>query len=262
MVNKKVTLNLGLVKVSVGLTAARRTDTKPRLVSVCCGPSNSPHPPSQISAPYMCATCGEVPRASCKKGKKVGDDFILVSAEEVKALKAETSQQFATTLVLAAHPADQVTAATQQGNLLYYVEPIDDTDRPGYGLFVHLVKAHPELAFCTMYTPRSNAAFFQLRLYEDVLILEERTQTAGLKAAPEVSATPNPEHLELAEFLLTRVVSDYDPASYEDAYADRLRELLESREAVTGTTPTATTAATPVAADDSIMAALKAMLAS
>lgn len=256
----KARLSLGLVDVAVRIEAARDSSSEIKSVSVCTG-IDTPHEPTKVRAPYVCDVCGPEHdvRRTVKKGVPTDDGYVIVTAEEVATLKKDTVEAFKKQIVMGVHPADEVDQGTQQGKALYYVVPESDSDNPGYALLRDMVAKHSELAFCAMFTPRSVAGLYRLRVVGGVLVMEERTKQGTLKPLPAIDAESRDGYIDMMEQVLPGLTTEFLPSQYVSAYDDKLRELVASREA---SDLTQTTTVTPVATagDDKVLAALAAML--
>lgn len=255
-VRSHVQLSLGLVGVTVTVNSARQTATKTEMVTVCA----NGHDAVKIRKPAVCDVChAEVPNDQLAKGHmNDAGKLVVITQDEVKELKETTTSAYKLQVTLVAHPREDFEAATGQGDKLYYLTPDTDAQKPAYALFVATLKAHPEITLAGLYTPRSVAGLYRLRVADDVLVMEERLREDRILAPPVVEAEPNEAHVAMLDTLLPSMVAEFRPEDYEDQYARAFADLVAARDGVDVTTTQAT--AKPVQGADNVMAALTAML--
>lgn len=227
-VAKGVALSLGLLTASVKLSAA--VASKPRSeanVMVC----DTGHAARQIRAPRVCDECGgEVPFQQLKKARPVEGGLVVLDDEDLAELKKD-AERFKARASITAHPAEQVALLTGVGDKMYFLHP-ERGHEAAYATFLALVEAHPELAFVTQWTPRSAVAHFQVFARDGVLMFQERTRAGTLREAPELDLEVDTELVSLAEQMLERAVSDYDPATYADSAAEKIAAIVATKEVV------------------------------
>jgi non-homologous end joining protein Ku len=261
-VAKDVVLSLGLISTTVRIESAKVTATS-ALKTVCDGQGGHEHLPQSISSVYTCGVCGPIEnRSTLKKGKKVGDGYAIVEADEIQGIKDETSTTFKKQIGLTPHPADEVRLTTASGDKLYYLVPANGDTR--YGALVELVKSRPDLAFCALWTPRTRASVFMLSVRDDVLVMEERTRAEELKPTPAVEAPSDPTLTAMAEQMLglEGVVQRFDVAAYADTYEIRLATLVSSKDVVeSGDAKAEGTPSGPAVGNDDLLAKLADMIA-
>lgn len=270
---KGVAFSVGLVTASCSINGA--VEPKVSNTNVCCGPDTTPHDATQLKQQVICTTChvndlaagkdtnpGVVPYEQIKKARLVGNDLVLITADEIAAAKGDTDK-YKTAVALTPHPAATVYARTAPGEKAYYVTP-DPGHEVAYALLLAMIAGHPELAFVGQWTPRSNSAQFRVIVRDGCLMMTELVREQSLKPVPAVSVTAPEPMLAMAEQVLTLpgVVTDYDPDTYADKYEENVQALLATK-APSGTATTTTTTKAPAipASQAQAMAALEAMLA-
>lgn len=257
-VARGVQLSLGLINVTVRIDSARATVTDTDMVTVCA----NGHDPEKVRRPYVCDTCHNEPAwDTLSKGKvNAAGKLVVVTQDEVKELKDATTTIYKKAVNLVAHPREEFDAATGQGDKLYYLSPDTEGQNAAYALFAATLKAHPEITLAGMWTPRSKAGLFRLRVVGDVLIMEERLRDAQIIEPPVIEAEANEAHIAMLETLLPSMVTPFDATAYEDQYAKAFNDLIAARDGVDYDPATATTTTKPVQGADNVMAALTAML--
>ena len=246
-----VALNLGLISTSVTLFSAL-DKTASGNVLVC----DNGHPAARIRAPHVCDTCkGEVPVAQLKKARLVEGGLVVLDAEDLVRLNAgaEAHKKKAT---VTAHPAGQVGVLTTAGEKMYFLTPMTGHEMT-YATLLAMVAHHDDLAFMTLWTPRSAASQFQLRAYNGVLVLQERTRAGDVRAVPQLTLDTNDELIAVAEQILPALVTDYDPVTYADTSSAVLAEIIKGKEVV----PTSETEVVPAVPVSDLLAKLRAQLA-
>lgn len=261
MAGLKLTVTLGLVSIACRSESAIDKPEDPK--NLCVGqPGKEAHDPSPSMAPPTCGVCGPITdRGALVKGFKVDDGtYALVSQEDVAEAKETYSKEYKKVLNLVPHPAQQFLAETGPGDTLNYLTPEDASSAGHYQLLVKLVESHPELCFASLHTPRSATSLYMLRVKDGVLMMEKRTRTQNLKAAPSVGGTVNEALFAQLDGLLPMFVADYDPAAYEDKYLSALAEMIDNAEQGHLAGVVAPTAAPVVKiSDDELMAKLQAL---
>jgi non-homologous end joining protein Ku len=255
---KDISLSFGLVTETVRLTGAINKDAALSLKSLCVGQGTAEHAATPISSVYQCPSCGPITdRESLVKGHDTGDGWAIVTGDDIKELKADTSEQFKKKIALTAHPADQVLNSTQSGSKVYYLEPQAAGDR--FAIIRDLIANHPQYAFVAQYTVTSNVATYVARVSGTAIVLEERVQL-DLNDAPVVEGETNKPMYDMAAQLLGQMVVDFDASTYADTYTERLREMLDAANVVEGAEAPEGSKPRKKASDDELMAALQAQL--
>jgi non-homologous end joining protein Ku len=257
-----VSLTLGLISTTVRVESAKEGVTS--LNQICEGQPNHPdHAPSTVNSKLACPACGPITDVSLiKRGRPSGDGFMVVDPAQIEALKSENTAQYKKSITLGAHPRDQFELETVRGEKLYYLVPDGTPDM--YATILEAVKTTPDVALCGLWTPRSAASLFRLAAYERdghaALVLEERVQSAKLKAVPATGGTIIPKLLAQAQQYIPNEVEPLIWDTYDDHFKVKLEALFASVPVVPGLAA-ATTNATPAMSPDDLMAALDKSLA-
>jgi len=250
-VAKGVGLNLGLLTASVNMTSAVNSKAGSSNVMIC----QHEHEAMKVRSPKMCPKCGEVDQTSLGRARQVDGGLVVLTEDDLIAAKApteETKKRAAITV----HPRNQVDLGTQAGEKAYFLHPSAGHEA-AYATLSALVDAHPELAFCARWTPRSEQALFQLRTVDGTLLMQERA-IATLREAPKVEAKAVDDLVALAERLLKKQVTKFDPT--HTSTTEILDALIAGRPIISvGADETTTSAAQAV---EELRTAMKAELAS
>jgi non-homologous end joining protein Ku len=258
---KGIVLSFGLVNVICNIETA--IEREKSLSSVCCGTANNEHPPTQVTQKMNCVTCGTVAYGDVKKARKVGESFVMVEQEEVATIKNTVVGATKKLIALTPHDAEEISTNTLQAASVYAVVPSDTAQAPAYGLLVDTLNRHPEVGFLALWTPSSRPNLYQLKVFGDSLVLEQRARTEDIKVQPQ-EITPVDVSLQgQIDSLLPGMVKPFDPATYTDTYTRHLDDLLASREAVEGVVPDRpkSNGPAPVKGGVDLTAALAAMAA-
>lgn len=257
MASRNITVTFGLLSIPAKLEKA--TEAKVSNTNMCVGqPGHASHEAMPVRMPKSCELCGTITdHHALVKGIKEGSTYKIVTQEEVAEKKAEFAGAYKGAVNLVPHPAEEFFGATGQGASISYVTPATDAAAQHYMLLVKLVEAHPELAFASLYTPVSATGLYVVRAHDGVLVLEERTRTQELKAAPVVTGDVNDALYTMLEAVLDGFITPYDPEAYEDKYATALRKLAEESDVAVSLRSGEEPAATGVHADDDLMEKLR-----
>jgi DNA end-binding protein Ku len=173
---------------------------------------------------------------------------VLLSDEEQEAVKAEALAFHEVPIELTPHPTLDVLAKTLRGERTYYLAP-DASTAEHYAVMVAALKAHPELTLLCRLTLKSALSMFALRVFGDVLVLEQLVWPADLHTARFVPTAYREGVLPLAEQLLAQLTAPFDPAAYRDTAGDKLAELVAAKDP-TAAAADATVTALPGAGTD------------
>jgi hypothetical protein len=252
MAARKITLQFGLLSVAAKSEVA--ITRPPTMSNLCSGQPGKPeHEHLPVQAPKQCAKCGPITDYdTLSKGIKTGSTYTLVDKEAIGEAREEYSGQYKDALSLVAHPAEQFLTATGPGDTLHYLTPADAGAADHYQLLTRLVAEHPELAFAGLYTPSSATALFRLTVREGVLCLEKRARQDNVKPAPSVGGVVNDALYAALDGMLPSLLTDYDPAAYEDKYGQALDAMLAEGETVALPGKDAPAVAAKVSDDDLI----------
>ncbi len=255
---KGVALTFGLVSCPVSVYNALDKAVSGNK-QVCTGPAGEEHAVALVTQANTCASCGTVPYTQIKKGRPVDGGYVIITEAEATEASAEASI-WKRRSDLTAHAAEEVESTTTPGEKLYYLVPEAGAEVP-YAVLAHLVSAHPELAFVSLWTPRSRAGQFRLLVRQGVLTWQERVRQENVRSVPEVTAEAPEAMIGMAEQVLglPGMIITYDAATYADTYEAKIAEIVAAKDVLVGDTPLDTPSAAPAVAT-SAMAALQAML--
>lgn len=261
---KGIALKIGGVGTTVRVEAA--TSKPETFHTVCC----DGHDPTRINAVTTCPVCGPIAdKTTLKKGKLVGDQYVIVEQAEIAELKKQHVDAYKKVIDLKPHPLADVMDATVQGESMYRLIPDGDAGAAGYALIAAMVEQHPDLAFVGVWAARTRTKVYVIRAKDGVITMEERVRPVNVKPAPEFDkvelgdaqkqATAMPWHditTGMALFGLPDT-TPFNPDEYTDDYLDAVSELLSNREGTDAGTPVVIKS-TPA---NDMMAALAAMVA-
>ena len=257
---KGITLSLGLISFQVDLDGAVAKEESLR--NVCLGDGTTQHDPTPIKNNPACPACGNADFASFKKASVHGNEYSIVEADEVKEAKDKAIGATKNIVALTAHRSEDVRLQTIQDGGVYYLSPSSAAAAAGYALMVETLKEHPEVSLLGMWTAVSRTNLYELKVFGDTLVLEQRARTQDIKVVQvPVSAADATLKAQMG-MILPMMTQDFDPDSYSDAYRKALDELVESKQVVEGvqTSGGGTNKSRPVAAVD-LTDALNQMLA-
>lgn len=227
-----IEINLGLIGAKVRVhSAVEKAQTGLR--TICTGAGK--HPPTPITQPITCGTCGvldESEKEALVKGVAVGDGWKIVTKGDIATVH-DGMDALKKCVSIQVHPTGQVIDATVQGEKLYYLTP--DGNPKMYGLIATTIEARPDLAFMVVWVPRSTPSTYRVRVRDAVLMLEERVSLDALRPVPELEPAPADErYVSAAVSFVGTLTAPFDPATYQDTSQQRLAALLADREVVVG----------------------------
>ncbi|HXA52206.1 MAG TPA: Ku protein [Candidatus Acidoferrum sp.] len=205
------------------------------------------------NAPVSGLTEAPVQRNEILKGYEVAkDEFVVVTPEEVAALRPRTSTELEITEFVKVEEIDPVYYDTS-----YYVVPEAGGEK-AYTLLFQTLKetGHAGMGYLAMHG-RDHVAL--IRAGRDALVLHSMFYANEVGRAPyRVEGEANPKELPLAKMLVVALEAKFEPEKWKDHYEARLKALIESRAPVTSaSTPVAERTPAPVA---DIMEALRKSL--
>jgi DNA end-binding protein Ku len=213
---------------------------------------------SRLKQQYICSKEGSVVEKDeiCKGYEFAKDQYVLFSAEEIKALdeKATNAIDIAEFVPLAA--VDRIYLEK-----VYYLGPGKGGER-AYRLLVAALEATGRAAL-GQYSARGKQHLVLVRPMGDILVMEQLHYHAELRSAAEV---PRPDvpvkdaELALARQLIEQgSVEEFRPESYRDQVRERVLEEIQRK--VDGQEITASAPEAPQTRVIDLMDALKASLA-
>lgn len=246
------TISFGLVSVPVNLFSSSESAAAIsfNMIHTKCG--------SRLKQQYICSKEGSVVEKDeiCKGYEFAKDQYVLFSAEEIKALdeKATNAIDIAEFVPLAA--VDRIYLEK-----VYYLGPGKGGER-AYRLLVAALEATGRAAL-GQYSARGKQHLVLVRPMGDILVMEQLHYHAELRSAAEV---PRPDvpvkdaELALARQLIEQgSVEEFRPESYRDQVRERVLEEIQRK--VDGQEITASAPEAPQTRVIDLMDALKASLA-
>ncbi len=246
------TISFGLVSVPVNLFSSSESAAAIsfNMIHTKCG--------SRLKQQYICSKEGSVVEKDeiCKGYEFAKDQYVLFSAEEIKALdeKATNAIDIAEFVPLAA--VDRIYLEK-----VYYLGPGKGGER-AYRLLVAALETTGRAAL-GQYSARGKQHLVLVRPMGDILVMEQLHYHAELRSAAEV---PRPDvPLKDAELALARQlieqgsVEEFRPEGYRDQVRERVLEEIQRK--VDGQEITASAPEAPQTRVIDLMDALKASLA-
>jgi DNA end-binding protein Ku len=246
------TISFGLVSVPVNLFSSSESAAAIsfNMIHTKCG--------SRLKQQYICSKEGSVVEKDeiCKGYEFAKDQYVLFSAEEIKALdeKATNAIDIAEFVPLAA--VDRIYLEK-----VYYLGPGKGGER-AYRLLVAALEATGRAAL-GQYSARGKQHLVLVRPMGDILVMEQLHYHAEIRSADEV---PRPDvPLKDAELALARQlieqgsVEEFRPEAYRDQVRERVLEEIQRK--VDGQEITAAAPEAPQTRVIDLMDALKASLA-
>jgi DNA end-binding protein Ku len=206
------------------------------------------------NAPVSGFTDAPVPRTEIVKGYEVAkDEFVVVTPEEVAALRPRTSSELEITEFVKVEEIDPAYYDTS-----YYVVPEKGGER-AYALLFATVKEteHAGVGSLAMHG-RENVVL--IRAGHEALVLHSMfyANEVGRPQYRVEGDRANAKELALAKMLVVALEAKFEPDKWKDAYEERLKALIESRASVASANASVTERATAPVAD--IMEALRKSL--
>lgn len=246
----KATLSLGLISCPV---AAYTLVEKPASNRNVC---DSGHAVTGVKQRVFCPSCNS--EGPWKKAREVAKDQFVILDDADLADAASGADQFKGVMSINVHPAEQVSRFVPTGEKAYSLGP-QKGGEDIYALIVGRVREHPELVFTTVFASRSVPTMYQLRVFEDRLVLCELPWPDAIKELPAASGTAPEAMVPMAEQFLQTMVTNYDPSLYRNTAKDKIDELVAAGTVVAGAA--AGPAAVPVKDPAQLMAELQAAVA-
>jgi len=221
---------------------------------------NQIHEPSgkRIKYEKVVPGIGPVEPEDIVKGYEVSKGhYVLFDDEEIEAVKLESKKTLELTQFV---DADEIDALYYEKP--YYMVPADDLAEEAYVVLREALRDTKKVAIGQL-AMRGREYVVSLKpcgrgiLMETLRYADEVTKAQGY-FRDIGDARPDPELMELAETLIDRKASKFDPSKFHDRYVDALKELIEKKRK--GKTITAEEEETPKRGGSNVidlMAALK-----
>lgn len=233
-----VTIAFGPILIQVNLTNAVKREES--LSNVCCGAPNQPaHDPAGIRNNPACPVCGNQAYATFHKGKKDGENFVVVATTEVDQIKAEAIGGTKDVMMIRHHPVGDVRSRTTSAKGCYQLSPSKEALRSYYSGIVDTIKRHPERAFLTLWSPTVNRTnMYELLVQDDALILAERVRAEDLVIEVQPLTPVDVQQQQgIDSFVLPAMEAPFDPLDYADQFRTKLDALIASRQGQPGAAP-------------------------
>lgn len=258
-VRSSVNLTFGVMACTVAVHSA--VVTKQANVIVCTGRTAELHEATRIYETKNCPVCGVVHMDSLDKARKTPEGLVLLEPEDLTEIATDAAE-YKDRMAMTPHPALDVEVGTVAGSKAYHLVP-NRGHQDSYAALVSLLHEHPELAFVTKWTPRSNMAVFRVLSDGTSLFAQERIAGDALHPVPDILPATEAMAQALAGMAeqvlqLPDVVQPFTLEQYRDETEDRIAALVASRTPVPDSKP-GTKAAPPVTSD-AMLAALQAQL--
>jgi DNA end-binding protein Ku len=216
------TISFGLVSIPIKLyTAASSLNVSFNLLHAKCG--------SRIRQQTFCPACNEtVERSALVKGYEFAkDQYVRVTDDELKALEGEASKMIDIAEFVPLAKVDPI-----YFEKTYYLGADKGGEKP-YRLLADAMEKSGQVALAT-FVMRGKESLVLIRAAQGGLMLHTMYFADEVRTFSEVdkgeSARIKEGELDLAIKLIDGLaVEDFDPARYEDAYRERVMELLNRK---------------------------------
>jgi DNA end-binding protein Ku len=237
----KGAVSFGLVSVPVKLYAATEShDVSFRQVHVKDG--------GRIRYQRICSIDGEeVPYAEIAKGYETEDgEMVVLTDEDMAELPSTSSREIAVEKFV---PSEQIDPMLFERS--YYLEPESTGAKPYALLRQALLEADRVAVVTVALRQRTTVAVLRVRPTDagDVIVLqtmmwpdEVRTPDFNVEAGDV-----KPAEVKMATMLVETLAGDFDPAEFEDDYAEAVEALVKTK--VEGGEVTRTETATPTSGE-------------
>lgn len=224
-----VTIAFGLVTITGDLYPIASRDREDSFKNACptCADSGTA---ARMSQGYTCPDGhGPFTTGECAKAKQVGDTLVLVSKEEIEAVRTEGETP--ARLQLSVHPASQVDRRAWPTGNSYWLMPGKGSEQ-SYGLLADLAAERHEddgLAFIGTMVMRKQEKLFRLTRAEFGIVIEEIYRPEQVHDFEMPESTYNGALIDIAIKLVDESKIDFDPATYKSKVGDRISELLAAK---------------------------------
>lgn len=215
------TISFGLVSIPIKLytTSASGSTIRFNMLHECG---------TRLKQQYICPKDDVVvPRDQMIKGYEFAKgQYVTFTAEELKALEAESSQTIEIREFIPLEKVDPL--YFEKG---YYLGPDKGGDKP-YKLLSQAMEKTGRCALAS-YAARGKQYVVLLRPFEDGLVMQQLRYADELKSFEDIEridATLTDPELELAVQLIEQIAADeFDPDAYEDAVKQRTEEVIAQK---------------------------------
>ncbi len=215
----KGAVSFGLVSVPVKLYAATEShDVSFRQVHAKDG--------GRIRYQRVCSIDGEeVPYADIAKGFETEDgEMVVLTDEDLAQLPSTSSREISVEKFV---PSDQIDPMLYEKS--YYLEPEKSGAKP-YALLREALQEADRMAVVTV-ALRNRTTVAVLRVRDDVIVLQTMMWPDEVRR-PDFSVNTGevkPAEVKMAQMLVDTLAGDFDPAEFEDDYADAVQALVRAK---------------------------------
>ncbi|MCO5311085.1 MAG: Ku protein [Austwickia sp.] len=169
----------------------------------------------------------EVPYDQIVKGYETPDGrMVVLTDDDLAALPNRSSKEIEVDKFVPAEQIDPILF-----DKAYYLEP-DKASAKSYSLLRETLRAADRMAVVTI-SVRSRMTMAVLRVREDVIVLQtllwpdeiRKPEFDTLADVPE----PSEREVKMAHLLVESLSEDFDPAEYEDDYAEAVEALVQAK---------------------------------
>ncbi len=256
-----VSFSLGLLSLRADLVPARLPNTGTATsFSYLCPDCPEPTKPEQK---YLCEhghgpyVAGEIDR----RGKKIGDQLIEVTQEEIAAAKdIGVPDKLFEVLVF---PAADVEAATVPDSGVYRIRPVKTADPSMFKMYQLFLEAasNKEVALIGEFALKGIPKMGRLSVFDGQLVVSTLVRPSDV-ADRDIVPVVEPTEKERAMFakLIASVTEEFDPATFNNTLRERINALLEAKAADPGAVISTVAAAARPSSDGDLASLLEAML--
>ena len=215
----KGAVSFGLVSVPVKLYAATEShDVSFRQVHAKDG--------GRIRYQRICALDGEeVPYADIAKGYETEDgEMVILDDEDLAELPSTSSREISVEKFV---PSDQIDPMMFEKS--YYLEPEKSGAKP-YALLRQALLDADRMAVVTV-ALRQRTSVAVLRVRDDVIVLQTMMWPDEIRT-PDFNVETGevkPAEVKMATMLVETLAGDFDPAEFEDDYAEAVETLVKAK---------------------------------
>ncbi|MGH9369849.1 MAG: Ku protein [Thermoanaerobaculia bacterium] len=184
---------------------------------------------SRVKQQYVCPKEDNVvvPRDEIRKGYEFAkDQYVLFTAEELKALEEQATQTIDVTEFVPLSSIDPV-----YFDKAYYLGP-DKGGSKAYWLFAEVLKDTERVALAK-YAARGKQYLVMVRATDDGLVMQQLLYADEIRPISEVGLdreTVRDAELKLAKMLVEQASSDeFRPEAYEDEVKKRIQQQLKKK---------------------------------
>lgn len=235
-----VDLSVGLVTCPVKMIGV--TDSHDRKGSMYHRHEDGQY--SKVKMPKLCEDCGEaVPTAEISTGFEENGDMVMLSADEIATVKANTGTETAVSIPHFVY-AEQVDPMLFANENIYRLVPDVKRGRQAVTTYklIRRMLTEKDLVGVVQYTrwgrnrlglltvePTDDGGVLMIR---NIMWPDELRATDGLLPAGSADDSDiDPRLVPVMEAVIDSMTTDWNPASYADTYMAQLNEAIEAKAA-------------------------------